>query len=155
MHREVTLFGMKSSNKLKYLKLEERKSKTAKELVTQFWKIFPTRKKKFRVIYIFGYLNLNIFYYSLKAQQCVLIKVFQCCHNDTRVILFDLCLLCLQTKIQIIRTKKLKVVKIFIPPFPLRSIFLNFFLKKTSSDFKLQFDILGAFSHATIPNKFI
>ena len=36
MHREVTLFGMKSSNKLKYLKLEERKSKTAKELVTQF-----------------------------------------------------------------------------------------------------------------------
>ena len=50
--------------------------------------------------------------------------------------------------------KKLKVLKIFIPPFPLRSISLDFFLKKTSGEFK-QFDILNVFSHATIPNEFI
>ena len=31
MHRDVTLVAIKSSNKLKYLKLEERKLKTAKE----------------------------------------------------------------------------------------------------------------------------
>ena len=44
MHRDVTLVAIKSSNKLKYLKLEERTLKTAKEVVIQFWKIdiFPT-----------------------------------------------------------------------------------------------------------------
>ena len=31
MHRDVTLVAIKSSNKLKYLKLEERKLKTAKK----------------------------------------------------------------------------------------------------------------------------
>ena len=35
MHRDVTLIARKSSNKLKYLKLE-RKLKTAKEVVIQF-----------------------------------------------------------------------------------------------------------------------
>ena len=45
MHRDVTLVAIKSSNKLKYLKLEERKLKTAKEVVIQFLKIFPTRGK--------------------------------------------------------------------------------------------------------------
>ena len=33
MHRDVTLVAKKSSNKLKYLKLKERKRKTAKEVV--------------------------------------------------------------------------------------------------------------------------
>ena len=33
MHRDVTLVAIKSSNKLKYLKLEDRKLKTAKEVV--------------------------------------------------------------------------------------------------------------------------
>ena len=36
MHRDVTLVAIKRSNKLKYLKLEERKLKTAKEVVIQF-----------------------------------------------------------------------------------------------------------------------
>ena len=36
MHRDVTLVAIKSSNKLKYLKLEERKLKTAEEVVIQF-----------------------------------------------------------------------------------------------------------------------
>ena len=36
MHRDVTLVAIKSSNKLKYLTLEERKLKTAKEVVIQF-----------------------------------------------------------------------------------------------------------------------
>ena len=36
MHRDVTLVARKSSNKLKYLKLKERKLKTAKEVVIQF-----------------------------------------------------------------------------------------------------------------------
>ena len=36
MHRYVTLVAIKSSNKLKYLKLEERALKTAKEAVIQF-----------------------------------------------------------------------------------------------------------------------
>ena len=36
MHRHVTLVGIKSSNKLKYLTLEERKLNTAKEVVIQF-----------------------------------------------------------------------------------------------------------------------
>ena len=43
MHRGVTLVAIKSSNKLNYLKLEEKKLKTAKEVVIQFQKIFPTR----------------------------------------------------------------------------------------------------------------
>ena len=33
MHRDVTLVAKKSSNKLKYLKLKQRKQKTAKEVV--------------------------------------------------------------------------------------------------------------------------
>ena len=36
MHRDVTLVAIKSSNKLKYLTLEERKLNTAKEVVIQF-----------------------------------------------------------------------------------------------------------------------
>ena len=36
MHRDVTLVARKSSNKLKYLKLKERKLKTTKEIVIQF-----------------------------------------------------------------------------------------------------------------------
>ena len=44
MHRDVTLVAIKSSNKLKYLKLEERILKTVKEVVIQFYKIFPTRE---------------------------------------------------------------------------------------------------------------
>ena len=36
MHRDVTLVAIKSSNKLKYRKLKERKLKTAKEVVIQF-----------------------------------------------------------------------------------------------------------------------
>ena len=36
MHRDVTLVANKRSNKLKYLKLEERTLKTAKEVVIQF-----------------------------------------------------------------------------------------------------------------------
>ena len=36
MHRDVTLVAIKSSNKLKYLKLEKRKLKIAKEVVIQF-----------------------------------------------------------------------------------------------------------------------
>ena len=36
MHRDVTLVARKSSNKLTYLMLEERKLKTAKEVVIQF-----------------------------------------------------------------------------------------------------------------------
>ena len=36
MHHDVTLIAIKSSNKLKYLKLEERKLKTAKEVIMQF-----------------------------------------------------------------------------------------------------------------------
>ena len=36
MHRDVTLVARKSSNKLTYLTLEERKLKTAKEVVIQF-----------------------------------------------------------------------------------------------------------------------
>ena len=36
MHCDVTLLAKKRSNKLTYLKLEERKLKTAKEVVIQF-----------------------------------------------------------------------------------------------------------------------
>ena len=36
MHHDITLVAIKSSNKLKFLKLEERKLKTAKEVVMQF-----------------------------------------------------------------------------------------------------------------------
>ena len=36
MHRDVTLLVIKSSNKLKYLTLEERKLNTAKEVVIRF-----------------------------------------------------------------------------------------------------------------------
>ena len=36
MHRDVTLVTKKTSSKLKYLKLKERKRKTAKEVVIQF-----------------------------------------------------------------------------------------------------------------------
>ena len=36
MHRDVTLVVIKRSNKLQHLKLEERKLKTAKEVVIQF-----------------------------------------------------------------------------------------------------------------------
>ena len=36
MHRDVTLVAIRSSNKLKYLKLEESKLKTAKEVVSKF-----------------------------------------------------------------------------------------------------------------------
>ena len=36
MHRDVTLVAINSSNKLKYLKLEERNLKTGKEIVIQF-----------------------------------------------------------------------------------------------------------------------
>ena len=36
MHRDITLVAIKSSNQLKYLTLEERKLKTAKEVVIQF-----------------------------------------------------------------------------------------------------------------------
>ena len=36
MHHDVTLLAIKSSNKLKYLKLEEMKIKTTKEVVIQF-----------------------------------------------------------------------------------------------------------------------
>ena len=36
MHRDVTLVARKSSNKLTYPTLEERKLKTAKEVVIQF-----------------------------------------------------------------------------------------------------------------------
>ena len=36
MHRDVTLVAIKSSNKLKYLTLEEMKLNTAKEIVIQF-----------------------------------------------------------------------------------------------------------------------
>ena len=36
MHHDVTLVAIKSSNKLKYLKLKGRKLKTAKEVVIQF-----------------------------------------------------------------------------------------------------------------------
>ena len=36
MHRDVTLVAKKRSNKLKYLKVEEKKLKTAKEVVIQF-----------------------------------------------------------------------------------------------------------------------
>ena len=36
MHRDVTLVAIKSSNKLKYLTLEERKLNTANEVVIQF-----------------------------------------------------------------------------------------------------------------------
>ena len=36
MHRDVTLVAKKCLNKLKYLKLEERKLKTAKQVVIQF-----------------------------------------------------------------------------------------------------------------------
>ena len=36
MHRDVTLVAIKSSNKLKYLKLKERKLKTVKEVVVRF-----------------------------------------------------------------------------------------------------------------------
>ena len=36
MHCDVTLVAKKRSDKLKYLKVEERKLKTAKEVVIQF-----------------------------------------------------------------------------------------------------------------------
>ena len=36
MHRDVTLVAVQISNKLKYLTLEERKLKTAKDIVIQF-----------------------------------------------------------------------------------------------------------------------
>ena len=36
MHHDVTLVAKKRSNKLKYLKLEERKLKTGKKVVIQF-----------------------------------------------------------------------------------------------------------------------
>ena len=36
MHRDVKLVAVKNSNKLKYLKLEERKLKTVKKIVIQF-----------------------------------------------------------------------------------------------------------------------
>ena len=36
MHRDITLVAIKSSNKLKYLNLEERKLKTVKEVTVQF-----------------------------------------------------------------------------------------------------------------------
>ena len=36
MHRDVTLVAVQSSNKLKNLTLEERKLKTAKDVVIQF-----------------------------------------------------------------------------------------------------------------------
>ena len=36
MHRDVTLVAKKRSNKLRYLKVEERKLKTGKEVVIQF-----------------------------------------------------------------------------------------------------------------------
>ena len=40
MHRDITLVAMKSSNKLKYLKLEKKVMKTAKE-VLQILKDLP------------------------------------------------------------------------------------------------------------------
>ena len=51
MHRDVTLVARKSSNKLTYLTLEERKLKTAKELLYSFKRSFQLGDKKFRVIY--------------------------------------------------------------------------------------------------------
>ena len=36
MHRDITLAAKKCLNKLKYLKLQERKLKTAKEVVIKF-----------------------------------------------------------------------------------------------------------------------
>ena len=47
MHRDVTLVDIKSSNKLKYLKLEESKLKTAKEVVIHFKKSFQLGDKNF------------------------------------------------------------------------------------------------------------
>ena len=51
MHRDVTLVAIKSSNKLKYLKLEERKLKTAKKSCYSFKRFFELGDKQFRVIY--------------------------------------------------------------------------------------------------------
>ena len=51
MHRDVTLVAIKSSNKLKYLKLEERELKTAKKLLYSFKRSFQLGDKKFCVIY--------------------------------------------------------------------------------------------------------
>ena len=52
MHRDVTLVAIKSSNKLKYLKLEERKLKAAKEVVLySFKRSFQLGDKQFCVIY--------------------------------------------------------------------------------------------------------
>ena len=36
MHHDITMVAIESSHKLKYLKLKERKLKTAKEVVVQF-----------------------------------------------------------------------------------------------------------------------
>ena len=51
MHRDVTLVAKKSSNKLTYLTLEERKLKTAKKLLYSIKRSFQLGNKKFRVIY--------------------------------------------------------------------------------------------------------
>ena len=51
MHRDVTSVAKKRSNKLKYLKLEERKLKTVKKLLYSFKRSFRLGDKQFRVIY--------------------------------------------------------------------------------------------------------
>ena len=50
MHRDVTLVAIKSSNKLKYLKLEEKNKKMQKKLYS-FKRSFQLGDKKYRGIY--------------------------------------------------------------------------------------------------------
>ena len=61
MHRDVTLVAKKSSNKLKYLKLNEKENeKLQKKLLYCFKRSFQLGDKKFRVIYT---LITYIFYF--------------------------------------------------------------------------------------------
>ena len=58
MHRDVTLVARKSSNKLTYLTLEERKLKMQKKLLYSFKRSFQLGDKKFRVIYTLNTIKI-------------------------------------------------------------------------------------------------
>ena len=60
MHRDVTLVTIKSSNKLKYLTLEERKLKLQKKLLYSFKRSFQLGDKKVCVVYTLMYVFVPI-----------------------------------------------------------------------------------------------
>ena len=59
VHRDVTLVAKKRSSKLQYLKLEERKLRTAKVVISSFKRSFQLGGKQFRVIYTLMQSNVG------------------------------------------------------------------------------------------------